>query len=202
MFITFFLNLYIYIYNMELAIPLVALGGMYVISNQTQNKEGLKKKSDSFTNMGIRTNLQEKTPESKFSNYLPNTNVPPQNYPIMNNNELIDNVQEYPNPNKATDKYFNQNVYEQKERAGISISNNIQQFYSLTGDYMDTKMFTHNNMVPFNGAKPKGQIYNNNNAETILDNYVGNGSQVIKKIEQAPLFKPQENVQWTYGMPD
>jgi hypothetical protein len=29
----------------------------------------------------------------------------------MNNKELIDNVQEYPNPNKATDKYFNQNVY-------------------------------------------------------------------------------------------
>jgi hypothetical protein len=57
-------------------------------------------------------------------------------------------------------------------------------------------------MQPFNGGKPKGQIYNNNNAETILDNYVGNGSQTIKKIEQAPLFKPQDNVQWTYGMPD
>lgn len=188
---------------MELAIPLVALGGMYVISNQ--NKEGLTKKSnmkETFNNMGIRTNLQEKLPESRFSNYLPNTNVPPQNYPIMNNKELIDTVQEYPNPNKATDKYFNQNVYEQKQRAGVPISNNIQQFFSLTGDYMDTKMFTHNNMVPFNGGKPKGQIYNNNNAETILDNYVGNGSQVIKKIEQAPLFKPQENVQWTYGMPD
>ena len=27
---------------MELAIPLVALGGMYVISNQKSNKEGLK----------------------------------------------------------------------------------------------------------------------------------------------------------------
>jgi len=186
---------------MELAIPLVALGGMYVISNQ--NKEGLtsKVKKENFNNMGIRTNLQEKTPESRFSNYLPNTNVPPQNYPIMNNKELIDNVQEYPNPNKATDKYFNQNVYQQKERSGVPISNNIQQFYSLTGDYMDTKMFTHNNMVPFNGGKPKGQIYNNNNAETILDNYAGAGSQVIKKIEQAPLFKPQENVQWTFGMP-
>jgi hypothetical protein len=82
------------------------------------------------------------------------------------------------------------------------ITNNIQQVYSLTGDYMESKEFKHNNMVPFNGGKPKGQIYNNNNAETILDNYVGNGSQVIKKIEQAPLFKPQENVQWTYGMPD
>ena len=186
---------------MELAIPLVALGGMYVISNQTKNKEGLKRKTDGFNNMGIRTNLQEKSPDSKFSNYLPNTNIPPQNYPIMNNKELIDNVQEYPNPNTATDKYFNQNAYQQKEIDGTPISNNIQQLYSLTGNYMDTKMFTHNNMVPFNGGKPKGQIYNNNNAETILDNYVGNGSQIIKKIEQAPLFKPQDNVQWTHGMP-
>ena len=186
---------------MELAIPLVALGGMYVISNQTKNKEGLKRKSEPFNNMGIRSNLQEKSPESKFSNYLPNTNIPPQNYPIMNNKELIDNVQEYPNPNTATDKYFNQNAYQQKEIAGTPISNNIQQMYSLTGNYMDTKMFTHNNMVPFNGGKAKGQIYNNNNAETILDNYVGNGSQIIKKIEQAPLFKPQDNVQWTHGMP-
>ena len=72
---------------MELAIPLVALGGMYVISNQKKTKE-------KFNNMGIKSNLQEKTPESRFSNYLPNTNVPPQNYPIMNNKELIDNVEE------------------------------------------------------------------------------------------------------------
>ena len=191
---------------MELAIPLIALGGMYVISNQNQNKEGLTKRSnmtkENFNNMGIRTNLQATNIESKFNNYLPNTHVPPQNYPIMNNKELIDTVQEYPNPNVATDKYFNQNVYEQKERSGVHVSNNIQQFFSLTGDYMSSKEFMHNNMVPFNGGKPKGQIYNNNNAETILDNYVGNGSQIIKKIEQAPLFKPQENVQWTHGTPD
>ena len=191
---------------MEIAIPLIALGGMYVISNQN-NKEGLTKKSnmksqEAFNNMGIRTNLQSSNLESRFNNYLPNTHIEPQNYPIMNNKELIDTVQEYPNPNTATDKYFNQNAYEQKERAGIPVGNNIQQIYSLTGDYMSSEMFTHNNMVPFNGAKPKGQIYNNNNAETILDNYVGNGSQTIKKIEQAPLFKPQDNVQWTYGMPD
>jgi hypothetical protein len=186
---------------MEIAIPLVALGGMYVISNQNKNnssKEVKKSKKENFNNMGIRTNLSE----IPSSNYLPNTNIPPQNYPIMNNKELVDNVQEYPNPNVATDKYFNQNVYEQKERAGVPISNNIQQIYSLTGDYLSSKEFMHNNMVPFNGGKPRGQIYNNNNAETILDNYVGNGSQAIKKIEQAPLFKPEENVQWAYGMPD
>jgi hypothetical protein len=189
---------------MELAIPLVALGGMYVISNQKSNKEGLTKKSKSegFNNMGIRTNLQSNNLESKFNNYLPNTNVAPQNYPIMNNKELVDTVQEYPNPNAATDKYFNQNLYKEKQRSGENVGANIQQIYSLTGDYMNSTEFKHNNMVPFNGGKPKGQIYNNSNAETILDNYVGNGSQVIKKIEQAPLFKPQDNVQWTYGMPD
>jgi hypothetical protein len=181
---------------MELAIPLVALGGMYIISNQNKNNE------EPFNNMGIRSNLQEKTPESRFSNYLPNTEIAPKNYPIMNNKELIDNVQQYPNPNAATDKYFNQNLYEQKERSGLHIDDNIQQIYSLTGNYMNSNMFTHNNMVPFTGKKPEGQVYNVNNAENILDNYSGKGSQVIKKIEQAPLFKPQDNVQWTYGMPD
>ena len=34
---------------MELAIPLVALGGMYVISNQKKSKEN-------FNKMGIKTN--------------------------------------------------------------------------------------------------------------------------------------------------
>jgi len=203
---------------MELAIPLVALGGMYVISNQNKNTskpENFKtnnskqnkykpdnSKKENFNNMGIRSNLQQTHQDSPLSNYLPNTNVPPQNYPIMNNKELVDTVQEYPNPNVATDKYFNQNIYEQKQRANVPIGNNIQQFYSLTGDYLSSEEFMHNNMVPFTGSKPKGQIYNDNITETILDNYVGNGSQVIKKIEQAPLFKPQDNVQWTFGMPD
>jgi hypothetical protein len=205
---------------MELAIPLIALGGMYVVSNQNKNtkKEQLKnkkdsnngskntntntKKKDNFENMGIRTNLQADNLESRFNNYLPNTHVAPQNYPIMNNKELVDTVQEYPNPNVATDKYFNQNVYEEKQRAGVKISDTIQQVYTMSGDYLSSREFTHNNMVPFNGGKSLGPTYNVNNTEVILDNYVGNGSQVIKKIEQAPLFKPQDNVQWTYGMPD
>jgi hypothetical protein len=174
---------------------------MYVISNKNSetskniyNESFVSKtkgnKKENFDNMG------------KKVNYLPNTHVPPQNYPIMNNPELIDTVQEYPNPNTASDKYFNQNVYEQRERAGKPVGDIIQSIYSLTGDYMNSDQFRHNNMVPFNGAKPHGQIYNNNNAETILDNYAGTGSQIIKKIEQAPLFKPQENIQWTNGAPN
>jgi hypothetical protein len=117
----------------------------------------------------------------KPSNYLPNTSVPPQNYPIMNNSELIDTNQKYPNPNVATDKYFNQNLYEQRERNNKSVGDTIQQVYSLTGDYLSSQEFKHNNMVPFNGGKPKGQIYNNNTAENILDNYSGSGSQLINR---------------------
>ena len=185
---------------MELAIPLIALGGMYVISNK--NNDTLKKNyNEAYTNKKVKG--QENFDNmGKKPNYLPNTNIPPENYPIMNNPELMDTVQEYPNPNSSTNKYFNQNMYQQRERSGKPVGDTIQQVYSLTGDYMNSSQFKHNNMVPFNGGKPHGQIYNNNNAETILDNYAGTGSQIIKKIEQAPLFKPQENIQWTNGAPN
>ena len=192
---------------MELAIPLLALGGMYVITNQSKttskpNKNNSNNNNSSSNNGSNNTNKENFTGMGAKANYLPNTNVPPTNYPITNNKELVDTVQEYQNPNVATDKYFNQNAYEQKQRAGGKVDSNIQQVYSLTGNFMDSEQFRHNNMVPFNGGKVKGQIYNNNNAESILDNYAGTGSQVIKKIEQAPLFKPQDNIQWSHGAPN
>ena len=98
---------------MEIAIPLIALGGMYVVSNQsnenTSKNEIKQSRREKFTNMGIRSNLGVRT-----DNYLPNTNIPPQNYPVSNISQLVDTVQEYPNPNVATDKYFNQDLYEKQ----------------------------------------------------------------------------------------
>ena len=186
---------------MEIAIPLIALGGMYVVSNQTNensNKKEIRKSNqEKFTNMGIRSNLGVKT-----DNYLPNTNIPPQNFPVTNINQLVDTVQEYPNPNTATDKYFNQNLYEQKVRNNIPVSKTIQDIYSISGNYLNSEQFKHNNMVPFNGGKVKGRTYDMNITESVLDNMIGSGSQVIKKIEQAPLFKPESNMQWAYGMPN
>ena len=195
---------------MELAIPLIALGGMYVVSNQqpsrecnnqSQKMQTRKMNQENFTNMGIVSNLATRTSE-QFGNYLPNTNIPPQNFPVSNINQLVDTVQEYANPNVATDKYFNQNAYEQKVRNNLPVSKNIQEIYSLSGNYLDSAQFKHNNMVPFNGGKVKGNTYHANTAESILDNMMGTGSQVIKKIEQAPLFKPEQNMQWAYGMPN
>ena len=190
---------------MEIALPLIALGGMYVISNQKNEdctkKEIRKINKENFVNMGIRTNLATKESEL-HGNYLPNANFIPQNYPVLNINQSVDTVNNYPNPNSATDKYFNQNLYEEKERRGVDVGKNPQQIFSLTGNYLDSDQFKHNNMMPLNGGKIKGRTYDMNIAETILDNYVGSGSQTIKKIEQAPLFKPEENMQWAYGMPN
>ena len=186
---------------MEIAIPLIALGGMYVISNQSNQNcsknEIRQSQREKFTNMGIRSNLGVKT-----DNYLPNTNIPPQNYPVTNINQLVDTVQEYLNPNAATDKYFNQNLYEQKVRNHIPVDKNPQEIYSLNGNYLNSEQFKHNNMTPFNGGKVKGRAYDMNIAESVLDNMIGSGSQTIKKIEQAPLFKPEQNMQWAYGMPN
>ena len=188
---------------MEIAIPLIALGGMYIISNQ--KKEHSDKKSiskENYVNMGIRSNLATKTSQ-QYGNYLPNTDIPPQNYPVSNQAEVIDTIQQYPNPNVATDKYFNQNLFEKTARqGGASIGQNIQDIYSMTGDYLKSDEFKHTNMLPFNGGKVKGRTYDMNIAESVLDNMNGSGSQIIKKSEQAPLFKPEDNIQWAYGMPN
>jgi hypothetical protein len=181
----------------EIVIPTIGLGLLYIISNQTKTKTQTQPgqqtqtySAEGFKSMGTNPN------------YLPNTNTPPQNYPVTNVNELVDTVAQYPNPNIASQKYFNQNNYERLENNGIDVKNQIQNIYSLAGDYKAPSDFKHNNMIPFYGAKMKGQVYNNNLTESILDNMNGTGSQVIKKIEQAPLFKPEDNVQWAYGAPN
>ena len=164
---------------MEIAIPLLALGGMYVISNKKSSGEKPEKiTKENFVSMGYKPN------------YLPNVKIPPDNYPVMNTKD--ESVQEYPNPNVATDKYFNQTM---KSVGG-------QQIASLTGNYLDNEQFKHSNMVPFNGGKVKGNMYNANITESVLDNMNGSGSQLFRKVEQGPLFKPEENVQWAYGAPN
>lgn len=204
---------------MEIAIPLLALGGMYIISNQNSS-------STSGTSSSLRESYDQKVKRSSSSNQneslsrehgplrenfetagantraLPNVEIPPQNYPVFNKKELVDTVREYPNPNTATDKYFNQNFYERKENMGMKVGNEPQEIYSLNGNYLKSEQFKHNNMVPFYGAKMKGYTYDSATAETILDNMTGSGSQIIKKIEQAPLFKPEDNIQWAYGAPN
>jgi hypothetical protein len=160
---------------MELVIPFIALGGMYVVSNQKKKNRSI----EPYTNMD-------------------NSVMQEDEFQIANENHNDDHEEIIGTSNTTTDKYFNQNT-------GVFNSNESQkmaQAYSLSGNFVDLDKFKHNNMVPFNGKKVKGQLYNINAHESLLDNKIGSGSQVFKKVEQAPLFKPEDNVQWSHGVPN
>jgi len=173
----------------EVALPILALGGFYIYSNSGDKN----KKKDNFTNMGVTQH-----PANGLSN-LPNTNVlnknfPKQNQPIDRKNENY--VRKYINPNQTTDKFFNENV--SKRLLNPSIAN--QEFKSINGECFTAKDFTHNNMVPFFGSKVTQASPNRENY-AILDNNAGAGSEIIRKQEAAPLFKPEDNIQLAHGAP-
>jgi hypothetical protein len=177
----------------ELAIPLIALGSMYLISNQDKKKNSKKYNTENFQVMNNYTSSNVNNENGK----LPNVNKPPINYPIESNN-VEDNVSGYYNPNQFTDKYFN-NSDEIKKM--INNDNENLPITSLSGNTIDHSNFTHNNMTPYFGSRMRGANLDNQQ-ESILDNMQGNGSQQIRKKEVGSLFKPEENMQWSYGAPN
>ena len=196
---------------MELAIPIVALGGMYLVSNQNKknNAGSIKSLKESF--------ITSNNPNNRANNptVLPNTNIPTTNYPIMLPN-TGSNVNVYSHPNAVTDKFYNASVgnrvLQNPDQFGNSYNPNTNSnknpgftspntVYSLTGQPINQNKFEHNNMVPFFGAKIKGRTADANAIESVLDTYSGAGSQKIHKEERAPLFAPQNNINYVSGMP-
>ena len=169
---------------MEIAVPLLALGGLYVASNQENKKEG-------YESMG------------KPVNSLPNYEPPPINYPnIAPVNSSNPNM--YRDPNTVTDRYFKPSVY-QEYRNGPDQFGNVAKtnnFTSLTGNNVSKTDFKHNNMAPFFGGRMRGSTQDANLSETVLDNMIGSGSQQIRKQEQAPLFTPQKDIRYANGAPN
>ena len=172
---------------MELAIPLVALGGLYIISNQNSSKENFE--------------------PLKKDNLLPNVNVPdrnyPEQYPLQNaENDLtskLSTVNKYAGT-AYTDKYFDPTS--DKNIVNQSIDKNNSKYYSLSGKKVDANYFKHNNMQPYFGSHMRGSHLDANSGEGIMDNYIGSGSQTITNEERAPLFTPREGYQYPYGMPN
>jgi hypothetical protein len=168
---------------MELAIPGVALGLLYVVTSQSKNKK------ENFSSRSQLPNVD-----------VPNRNYP-EEYPIISPD--TDQTSQLSTANKFdgaggvyTDKYFNPNINSKVNPA------NPPQYYSLTGDKVDSSYFEHNNMVPYFGSNLRSIVADSNTSEGVLDNYVGAGSQKISKKEQSPLFNPNENLQWSFGAPN
>ena len=107
------------------------------------------------------------------------------------NTTLVDTHEQnkyYPTANQATKKYSTQEQFKKQVKFDIPEP--------------PKNDFTHNNMVPFFGAKIRGRGPDSNQSEFLLDNLAGSGSQIIRKKEQAPLFRPEDNVQWGHGSPN
>jgi hypothetical protein len=164
---------------MEIAIPIIALSGLYIISNQ-----------------------KKKIEKENFTDKLPNTDVPDKNYPnenvLVTDTDLtskLSTVNKYSGGEVYTDKYFNpsNNIFNKKQPSG--------NFKSLTGEEVTSNYFEHNNMVPFFGSNVRN-THKNNSSESVLDSLNGTGSQFISKTEQASLFSPLENLQYANGAPN
>lgn len=180
---------------MEIAIPLVALGGLYISSNSGKDKyknqnNATKMTKEGFENMG------------RNENDLPNMNVPADNYPVQSANLGPEQVRMYYNGRAVSDQYYNQTAYLREADKGVRVGNEIKQIYSLTGEPIDKNEFKHNNMVPFFGGKMRGATSDANSNESRLDSMLGSGSQQFRKKEVTPLFAPQEMMQFPHGMPN
>lgn len=168
---------------MELAIPIIALGGLYMASKNSNKKEETE---EGFQNIEP----------------LPNTDIPnrnyPEEYPIQNaevdQTSKLSTTYKYDTPSVYTDKYFNQPV--------VPESSGTDPFVSMTGASVGADYFQHNNMTPFFGAKNRSTILDSQSTEGIVDNYTGSGSQFITKTEQSPLFSPGEGYQYPHGTPN
>ena len=174
---------------MELAIPALALGALYLVTNPSSSKK-----------------------EEGYENMLPNTDVPDVNFPedrgIINAEtdltSQLSAVNKYDTPQVYTDKYFDPVSIANMNRdlANFNTEQKKPVYTSLTGDKVDVDYYKHNNMVPFFGSTLRTRIIDENSNEGLLDSMQGAGSQYLSKSERAPLFSPSENMQWAYGMPN
>jgi len=174
---------------MELAIPALALGALYLVTNQTSHSS--------------------KTEEGYEG--LPNANIPDANFPedrgVVNAETDLTSrlmtVSKYDTPHAYTDKYFDPASIAKMNRdlGNFNGGSTNQTYTSLTGDKVDSDYYQHNNMVPFFGSTLRTRLINENSNEGLLDSMQGAGSQFLSKVEQAPLFSPSENLQWAHGMP-
>ena len=191
---------------MELAIPLVALGGLYMVSKSTSSNQNQNQNQKSIHSYENFQNKQD----------LTNTNIPNKNYPSEYPIQSVENdqtsrlstINQYDSPSVYTDKYFNpaSNTALVNSYSPMGSSSNTSTqtptFTSMTGQRVDSSYFSHNNEVPFFGAQIRSRPLNANTNESRLDNYTGSGSQITTKVEQSPLFSPGENYNYANGAPN
>jgi hypothetical protein len=175
---------------MEIAIPGIALGIMYILSNKEKPPETYGEEQ----NYGVVENYENLNRDGLL------VKSEERNYPEDNTEvNLRENTMRYASETSATDEFFKSETHKNRGKDKLRQENNVG-FTSLTGDAITRTEMHHNNMVPFFGSKVTQRVSGHN--ESLLDSYSGSGSQHIKKEERGPLFKPESDMNWQNGMPN
>ena len=172
---------------MEIALGALTLGGLYILSNkdnkEDNDKEGFESRRYYHGERGSTLNYNDDP------NQIVNENFPQED---TENDEYTSRQSILDDFRKDKSKFFIKN----KELVAK------MDFDSLTGEKKKYSEFEHNNMQPFFGSNVKQSTDKLNSNENVLDNMQGSGSQLFSKKENAPLFKPEDNVSWNHGMPN
>ena len=150
--------------------------------------------------------MSNKRYDKVFSNKLNGSNlmVPGPMTPYFNKVDYVDNTlpiefQDNPRLN-TTVEYIDptSEEYSLNHSTGNSVSDSWYGV-SLTGEPIDPKSFSHNNMTPFFGSHVRQNVdeYSNN---SIVENFTGQAYFDKKKSEQPQLFDPESNITNPYGM--
>lgn len=178
---------------MELALPILALGGLYVASNRENNNDTVSPNGPSTRSEATVEGFQKQTATLAPRAASLQPSFPQDAGAIKSKGSGLGESHRIDNPNPLTDRYFN--------ASGQNIQDEIQSkggYNSLSG-IDETKPMTHNNMVPFFSSKTTGP---GGEHASFLDNMSGSGSQYISKQEQAPLFAPQKDMRFANGTPN
>ncbi len=170
---------------MEYPIAIAAAAGLYTIMDSNRNDD---RRKESFSN-----SFPSSTPKAR--------GVPKKTIYDYGSKDLAAKNYINKNDERAFNSEFNNDALKRTSKTDEYFDNSA--ITSLSGNNIDEKNFKHNNMTPFFGSKIKGvSIDNDTVAESVLDNMTGSGSQNMTKEEMAPLFKPQESMQWSHGAPN
>lgn len=188
-----------------LAIPIVVLGSLYILSEQDKKKEAFTKENQE--EIQEEQFLSGDDTQQKQHQKQPFQSIQREGYANYETRKLEDFskqtsnlVNSYNNSNQHTDKFFVQQGNNMLTEEGETAARNTVNL--MSGQQVDMNRFKHNNMQPYFGAKIRGATADLNTSESILDSKQGTGSQSFSKSEQAPLFKPDENVNLAHGTPN
>ena len=144
--------------------------------------------------------------EQVFSDKLNGSNlvVPGPTQPYFNKVDYVDNtlpIEFQDNPPRQNTPIEYIDPIKKEYGMGQPIGNPVSDGWygvSLTGEPIDPKNFSHNNMTPFFGSHVRQNVdeYSNN---TIVENFTGQTYFDKKKSEQPQLFDPETNITNPYG---